>query len=45
MNLGHVGLKRRSVGQIFEKPSVHTRGHCFDLKFMKLFQHVNPYRI
>ena len=34
--LGHVGSKTRSLGQILEKPCVHSRGHSFDLKFMKL---------
>ena len=26
---GHVGLKTRSLGQIFEKPFVPSRGHIF----------------
>ena len=33
--LGHVGSKTRSLGQILEKPCVHSRGHSFDHKFMK----------
>ena len=28
--LGHVGSKTRSLGQILEKPYVHSRGHSFD---------------
>ena len=35
--LGHVGSKTRSLGQIFEKPIVHSRGHSFDPNFMKLY--------
>ena len=36
--LGHVGSKTRSLGQILEKPCVHSRGHSFDSKFMKLIR-------
>ena len=37
--LGHVGSKTRSLGQIIgKKPCVHSRGHSFDPKFMKLMQ-------
>ena len=32
--LGHVRSKPRSLGQIFEKACVPSRGHSFDLKFM-----------
>ena len=32
--LGHVGSKTRSLGQILEKPCVHSRGYRFDHKFM-----------
>ena len=39
--MGHVGSKTRSLGQISEKPCVPSRGHSFDLKFMKLWQKVN----
>ena len=35
MKLGHVGSKTRSLGQILEKPSVPSRGHSFDLKFLE----------
>ena len=28
--LGHVGSKTRSLGQILENPLVHFRGHSFD---------------
>ena len=34
--LGHVGSKTRSLGQILEKPCVHSRGHRFDRKFIKV---------
>ena len=45
MKLGHVGSKTRSLGQILEKPCVHSRGHSFDLKVMKLCQNVNHHNI
>ena len=38
--LGSVGSKTRSLGQILEIPSVHSRGRSFDPKFMKLCQNV-----
>ena len=41
LKLSHVGSKTRSLGQIFEKPCVHSRGHSFDSKFMKLYQKAN----
>ena len=44
-NLGIVGLKTRSLGQILEKPCVHCGGHSFDSKFMKLYQNVNDHNI
>ena len=43
--LGHVGSKTRSLGQILEKPCVHSRGHSFDHKFMKVCQNVNHHNI
>ena len=43
--LGHVGSKTRSLGQILEKPCVHSRRHSFDHKFMKLCQNVNYHNI
>ena len=43
--LGHVRSKTRSLGQILEKPCVHSRGHSVDHKFMKLFQNVNHHNI
>ena len=43
--LGHVGSKTRSLGQILEKPYVHSRGHSFDSKFTKLYQNVNDHNI
>ena len=43
--LGHVGSKTRSLGQLLEKkPCVHFRGQSFDSKFIKLCQNVNPYK-
>ena len=39
--LCHVGSKNRSLGQILEKPCVHSKRHSFDPKFMKLYQNVN----
>ena len=41
LKLGHAGL----LGQILEKPRVHSKGHSFDPKFMKLCQNVNAYKI
>ena len=38
--MGLVGLKTRSPGQIFEKPSVRSRGHILSTKIMKLTQNV-----
>ena len=43
--LGHVGSKTRLLGQILEKHCVHSRGHSFDPKFMKLYQNVNDHDI
>ena len=43
--LGHVGSKTRSLGQILEKPCVHSRGHSFDSEFMKLYQNANNQNI
>ena len=40
LKLGHVGSKTRSMGQILEKPFVHSTGHDFDPIFMKLSQNV-----
>ena len=37
-NMGDVGSKTRSVGQIMEKPCVHSRGHIFGPIFIKLAQ-------
>ena len=36
--MDHVGLKTRSVVQIFEKPCEHSRGHSFGPIFIKLGQ-------
>ena len=41
LKLGHVGSKTRSLGQILEKPCVHSRGHSFESKVMELCQIVN----
>ena len=43
--LGHDGSKTRSLGQVLEKPCVHSRGHNFDHKFMKVCQNVNHHNI
>ena len=43
--LGHVGSKTRSLGQILENPSVHSRGHSFGIKLTKLYQDVNDHNI
>ena len=45
LKLGHVGSKTRSLGQILEKPCVHSKRHSFDKKFMKLYQNVNDHNI
>ena len=37
-NMGHVGSKTRSVGQIIEKPCEHSRGHSFGPVIIKLAQ-------
>ena len=37
-NMGHVGSKTRSVGQIMEKPCEHYRGHSIGPIFIKLSQ-------
>ena len=37
-NIGHVGTKTRSVGQIIEKPYEHSRGHSFGTIIIKLAQ-------
>ena len=38
--MGHVRSKTRSLGQISEKPYVHSRGHIFSLIIMKHGQNV-----
>ena len=45
LKLGYVGSKTRSLGQILEKPCVHSRRHSFDPSFMKLCQNVNRHNI
>ena len=45
LKLGHVGSKTRSLGQILEKPSVHSREYSFDSKVMKLYHNTNDYNI
>ena len=39
LKMGHVRSKTRSLGQISEKPYVHSRGHIFS-QIMKLGQNV-----
>ena len=38
--MGHVRSKTRSLGEISEKPYVHSRGHIFSPIVMKLGQNV-----
>ena len=45
LKLGCVRSKTRSLGQISEKPYVHSRGHIFSLIIMKLGQNVCLYEI
>ena len=40
LKMGHVRSKTRSLGQISEKPYVHSRGHIFSSIIMKLGQNV-----
>ena len=40
LNMGQVGSKSRSVGQILGKPCLRSRGHIFCLIFFKLGQDV-----
>ena len=45
LKVGHGGLKTRSLGQILEKPCVHSKRQSFDPKFMKLCQNVNHHNV
>ena len=45
LKLGHVWSKTRSLSQILEKPCVHSRGHSFDSKVIKLCKNVNCHSI
>ena len=45
LKLGHIGSTARSLGQILEEPCVHSRGHSFDSKFMKLCQNAYDHNI
>ena len=40
LKMGHVRSKTKSIGQISEKPYVHSRGHIFSPIIMKLGQNV-----
>ena len=40
LKICHVDAKTRSLGQIFEKPCVHSRGYIFSPIIMKLGQNV-----
>ena len=40
LKLGHVGSKTMSLGQILEKPCVHSRGHILSPILLKLGQNV-----
>jgi len=39
-NMGHVGLKTRSPGQILGNSCLHSKGHICDPMLMKLCQNV-----
>ena len=41
-NMGDVGSKTRSLGQIIEKPCEHSRGQSFGPIFIKLAQNDHP---
>ena len=43
--LDHVRSKTRLLGQILEKPCVHSRVHSFVSNVMKLCQNVNHHNI
>ena len=45
LELGQVGSKTRSLGQILETPCVHSRGHNFDSTVMTLYQNVTDHNI
>ena len=38
LEMGYVGSKTRSLGQMLEKPCVHSKGHIFRQIIMKLGQ-------
>ena len=40
LNMGHVGSKTRSLGQILEKANVRSKGHIFSPIIMKLGKNV-----
>ena len=40
LNMGHVGSKTRSVGQMIEKPCEHNTGHIMHPIIMKICQNV-----
>ena len=41
LNMGDIGSKTRSVGQIMKKPCEHSRGHSFGPILIKLAQNDN----
>ena len=45
LKLGYVGSKTRSLGQLLEKPSVHSRMHSFESKLTKRYRNVNDLNI
>ena len=45
LNLENVGSKTGSLDQILENSCVHSRGHSFDLKLMKLYQYEDDHNI
>ena len=45
LKLVHVGSKTRLLGQILEKPCVHSRGHSSDSKVMNVYTNANDHNI
>ena len=44
LKLSHIGSKTRSLGQIMERPCVHSGGHNYDQKFIKMCQNVKSHK-
>ena len=45
LRLGQVGLSTMSLGQILEKSCVHSKGHYFDLIFMKQSEYKSAWNL